>query len=98
MDVEDGVNERHGAKERESAVASATVPGGIPGAEANVIAEQQWQVIHERRAAGRSVSAIARELDLDRKTVRSALRRSLSTSLRHRQRTFTESLPPALAG
>jgi transposase len=40
-----------------------------------VIAEQQWRVIHERRAGGMSVSKIARELDLDRKTVRKALKR-----------------------
>ena len=53
-----------------------TVAGDTPVAEANVIAEQQWRAIHERRAAGLKVSRIARELDLDRKTVRSALRRT----------------------
>ncbi len=38
-----------------------------------MIGQQQWQAIHERRAAGQSISAIARELDLDRKTVRGCL-------------------------
>jgi len=52
----------------------ATVPGLNPDAEGSLIGEQQWQAIHARRAAGHSVSAIARELDLDRKTVRSCLR------------------------
>jgi transposase len=53
----------------------ATVTGNNPAAEASVIAEQQWRAIQERRAAGTSVSGIARELDLDRKTVRGALKR-----------------------
>jgi transposase len=41
-----------------------------------VIAEQQWRAIRDRHVAGMSLSGIARELDLDRKTVRSALRRT----------------------
>ncbi len=56
--------------------AGATVAGDILVAEATVIAERQWRAIHERRAAGLKVARIARELDLDRKTVRSALRRA----------------------
>ena len=51
-----------------------TVPGLNPDAEGSLIGEQQWQAIHARRAAGQNVSAIAREFDLDRKTVRSCLR------------------------
>jgi transposase len=51
----------------------ATVAGLNPDAEGGVIGEHQWQAIHARRAAGQSVSAIARELDLDRKTVRRCL-------------------------
>jgi transposase len=43
-------------------------------AEAAVLGQQQWETIHERRAQGQSISAIARELDLDRKTVRSCLK------------------------
>jgi transposase len=50
------------------------VTGDNPAAETSVIAEQQWHAIRERGAAGMSVSRIARELDLDRKTVRKALR------------------------
>jgi transposase len=55
-------------------MAPATVSGSNPEAESNVIAEQQWRAIHERGAAGMNISGIARELDLDRKTVRKALR------------------------
>src|SRR5215831_13575412 len=58
-------------------VIPATVPGCNPDAEVGVIAEQQWRTIGERRAAGMSVSGIARELDLDRKTVRTALKRAV---------------------
>jgi transposase len=75
MDVEDGVNEAIGAQKSESAITGATVLGDSLGTEKTVIAEQQWRAIHERRAAGMKVSEIARELDLDRKTVRSALKR-----------------------
>ena len=54
----------------------ATVSGANPDAEDSVIGRQQWEAIHERRAAGASVSAIAREFDLDRKTVRSCLQQT----------------------
>jgi transposase len=54
-------------------IEAATVPGSEPDAEGNLIGEQQWQAIHQRRGAGKSVSAIARDLELDRKTVRSCL-------------------------
>lgn len=59
-----------------AAVMPATVSGCNPEAEVGVIAEQQWRTIQERHAAGMSVSGIARELDLDRKTVRAALKRA----------------------
>jgi transposase len=49
------------------------VPASNTGAEGSLVGQQQWQAIHERRGAGHSVSAIARELDLDRKTVRNCL-------------------------
>jgi transposase len=52
-----------------------TVSGGSPDAEVGVIGEQQWRAIRERSAAGMSVSRIARDLELDRKTVRKALKR-----------------------
>jgi transposase len=41
-----------------------------------MLGQQQWEAVHERRSRGRSISAIARELDLDRKTVRSCLRQA----------------------
>jgi transposase len=56
--------------------ALATVPGLNPDTEDSLIGQQQWQAIHERHAAGQGVSKIARELELDRKTVRSNLRQS----------------------
>jgi transposase len=54
--------------------AAATVSGRSPDAEDPLIGQQQWEAVHALSAAGRGVSAIARELDLDRKTVRSCLR------------------------
>jgi transposase len=57
-------------------VEAATVTGPRPEAEASVIGQQQWQAIHERRGAGLSVSALAREFALDRKTVRSCLKQA----------------------
>lgn len=54
----------------------ATVSGSKPDAEDNLIGQQQWQAIHERHVAGQGISRIARELELDRKTVRSSLRQS----------------------
>jgi transposase len=54
----------------------ATVASPEADAENGVIGQQQWTAIHERRRGGQSVSAIARDMDLDRKTVRTALARS----------------------
>ena len=56
------------------ATTPVTVAGDHPAAETSVIAEQQWRAIRDRGAAGMSVTRIARELDLDRKTVRKALK------------------------
>lgn len=53
--------------------ASATVAVFKADTEAPVLGQQQWESIHERRARGHSVSAIARDMDLDRKTVRACL-------------------------
>src|SRR5690606_38666211 len=55
---------------------AATVPVFQEDTEAPVLGQQQWQAVHERRARGDSVSAIARELELDRKTVRSCLQQA----------------------
>ncbi|MET0334004.1 MAG: IS21 family transposase [Rhizobacter sp.] len=50
---------------------------GVPGrsTEVAVVGQEQWETIRQRGAAGQSVSAIARELGLDRKTVRGCLKR-----------------------
>jgi len=53
--------------------AAARVPVFTVDAEAPVLGQQQWDAVHERRARGQSLSAIARELELDRKTVRNCL-------------------------
>jgi transposase len=80
MEVEDRSNDaelnevRDAQGPRALSIAGATtVPGSHPDAEVSLIGQQQWQAIHDRRAAGHSVSAIAREFALDRKTVRSCL-------------------------
>ncbi len=62
------------ARSGPTATTPATVTGDNPAAETSVIAEQQWRAIRERGAAGMAVSEIAREFDLDRKTVRKALK------------------------
>ena len=75
MEVEDRPTTRPDLAQPEPiATTPATVTGDTPAAETSVIAEQQWQAIRERGAAGMTVSRIARELDLDRKTVRRALK------------------------
>lgn len=51
----------------------ATVSGPIPDTECEVIGQTQLQAIHDAKAAGLTISAIARKMDLDRKTVRVAL-------------------------
>lgn len=53
--------------------AAATLSGGTRDTEGDVIGQTQWQAIREAKAGGKTVSAIAREMGLDRKTVRSAL-------------------------
>ena len=54
--------------------AAATVPVFNKDTEEPVLGQQQWEAVHERRSRGQSISAIARDLELDRKTVRSCLR------------------------
>ncbi len=54
-----------------------TVSARSADTEEGVIGQQQWQAIRERHAEGQSISAIARDLDLDRKTVRSAVRQAV---------------------
>jgi transposase len=55
-------------------------PGKVPvpevGTEVPVISKERWEEIARMRTAGQSVSQIARSTGLDRKTVRSGLRKS----------------------
>lgn len=53
----------------------AIVSGSHRDTETDVVGHQQWEEIRSRAAAGQNVSAIARELGLDRKTVRGCLKR-----------------------
>lgn len=70
-------------------LASATVPVSLEDMEAPVLGQQQWQAVHARRAVGETISAIARGLDLDRKTVRNCL---LQSSWKPYQRAAPDSL------
>lgn len=60
---------------RQMAGKAGTVSGSNRGTEVDVVGQQQWEAIRSRHAAGESVSGIARDLGLDRKTVRSCLSR-----------------------
>lgn len=60
---------------QESVQASDTVRVARRSTEVAVVGQEQWEAIRSMGAAGQSVSAIAREMGLDRKTVRSCLRR-----------------------
>jgi len=71
-----------GPRALHSVATVGTVSGSNPDPEDRLIGQQQWQVIHERRAAGQAIAAIARELDLDRKTVRSCLQQTAWTPYR----------------
>lgn len=77
MEVEDRLM-REGAEPgpRAGLRAAATVGDTMSDTGVGVLGQQQWEAVHARRAAGHSQSRIARELDLDRKTVRSCLRQT----------------------
>ena len=57
--------------------AGGTVSGSEPERENVVLGMEQWTAVRERRQAGESVSQIARELDIDRKTVRRCLQQEV---------------------
>ncbi|MFN9211650.1 MAG: IS21 family transposase [Betaproteobacteria bacterium] len=59
-----------------NAANAATVPAPQVGVEQAVVGRERWEWIHAQRAAGGTVTAIAREADLDRKTVRRCLRQN----------------------
>ena len=44
--------------------------------EVEMVGQNRWEEIHRRAGAGASIRAIARQLDLDRKTVRRCLRQT----------------------
>lgn len=54
---------------------TATVPVRGRSMEVAVVGQEQWEEIRKRGGSGQSISAIARELGLDRKTVRTCLKR-----------------------
>lgn len=54
----------------------ATVSVFKQDTEAPVLGQQQWEPVHQRRTQGQSLSAIARKLELDRKTVRTCLQQA----------------------
>lgn len=56
--------------------ARATLPASGHGGETEVVGKERWEEIRRLRQSGLSVSAIARQLDLDRKTVRGRLAKS----------------------
>jgi transposase len=56
-----------------AAAVSTTVDGFIPDTEECLVDQQRWEEIHARRGAGVAIAQIAREFELDRKTVRSVL-------------------------
>ena len=57
-------------------IRGGTVPESSRVMEVAVVGQEQWEEIRRRGQAGQGVSAIARELGLDRKTVRGCLRRT----------------------
>lgn len=62
-------------QEQDVVAQAATVPVQERSMEVAVVGQEQWEAIRGRGAAGQSVSSIAREMGLDRKTVRNCLRR-----------------------
>ena len=82
--------------------AGATVAVFNEDTEAPVVGQQQWEVIRDLHSRGRNISAIARELGLDRKTVRTCLsqpswqpyRRSEAASLLDPHRQWIASRAP----
>jgi transposase len=58
------------------AVDGATVSMSLHDMEALVVSKERWEEIRRLRVSGESISAIARELDLDRKTVRTCLKQA----------------------
>lgn len=73
MEVEKAVEGALARSVQDDPPISATVSAKAADRESAVLGMEQWEAIRQRRAAGGTISAIARELDIDRKTVRSCL-------------------------
>jgi transposase len=84
MEVEAGQVQCTGGESQPPATPAegGTVSRSHREAEITVVGQKQWEEIRERHAGGQNVSAIARELGLDRKTVRSCLNREEWTPYR----------------
>lgn len=67
---------------REDVGVPATLPLPAVGEEESVISKDRWEELQQRRSQGQSVSQIARAMDLDRKTVRTALAKAEWTPYR----------------
>lgn len=73
-----------------TAVTPETVPEGIPRGEGHMVREDCWREVHRLfHAERRSKAEIARQLALDRKTVRSILRAAAWRPYRRPERTDT---------
>jgi transposase len=57
--------------------------------EVEMVGRERWEEIHRRASSGASIRAIARELDLDRKTVRRCLRQTEWTPYQRAARSDT---------
>jgi hypothetical protein len=71
----------------------ATVGAEQAPAEVAVISQLVWQAIHEQRRQRATISGIARDLVVDRKTVRSVLSEAAWTPY-HRERSVVTVLEP----
>ena len=72
----------------------ANLPVSNPGTEAEVVGKERWEELRWLQRAGQSVSAIARLLDVDRKTVRHGLRHPAWAPYRREAKGETVLSPP----
>src|SRR5262245_55408614 len=105
MEAEDRFIEEEACSQtqQDGRVRSAIVSEIDADRESAVLGKEQWEMIRSRREAGETVSAIARELGLDRKTVRRSLgqaqwqayqRRAVSSTLLQPHRAWLEKRAP----
>ncbi len=88
MEEEEGLMEGFAAQGPRALCSEvATVAGSNPDTEDTLIGQQLWEAIRQRHADGQSISSIGRELELDRKTVRSCLQRQSWAPYRRKVKT-----------